>query len=81
MSVSLDVCFYLVERSLLELRDILVGVVLSEAETNWTVSSVLSYAGNDTGRERTFLDKDVCRPFILGICINDLFVNTVSDSS
>lgn len=35
-------------------------------------------AGEDSGREKTFTDKEVCRPFLLGICINDLFVNTVS---
>lgn len=35
-------------------------------------------AGTDGGREKTFQDKDVCRPFLLGICINELFVNTVS---
>ncbi len=38
-----------------------------------------SHVGDDEGREKTFLDKCVCRPFILGICISELFVNTVSE--
>ena len=40
--------------------------------------SVLCTAGADERREKTFQDKEVCRPFLLGICINELFVNTVS---
>ena len=35
------------------------------------------YAGSDGKKEKSFLDEDVCRPFLLGICINELFVNTV----
>lgn len=35
-------------------------------------------AGSDGGKEKSFLDDDVCRPFLLGICINELFVNTVN---
>ena len=33
--------------------------------------------GEDKGKEKHFTDKDVCKPFLLGICISDLFVNTV----
>ena len=35
-------------------------------------------SGIDGGREKHFTDRDVCRPFLLDICINDLFTNTVS---
>ena len=34
--------------------------------------------GDNKAKERRFTDSDVCRPFLLGICINDLFINTVS---
>lgn len=37
-------------------------------------------SGDADGRERHFTDKDVCKPFLFGICINELFVNTVSDT-
>ena len=37
-----------------------------------------AYLGEDVGQEKHFTDKDICKPFLLGICINDLFVNTVS---
>lgn len=33
--------------------------------------------GEDKGKEKHFTDKDICKPFLLGICISDLFVNTV----
>eukprot|EP00731_Ephydatia_muelleri_P029226 Em0020g870a len=32
--------------------------------------------GDKSDREKHFSDKDVCRPYLLGICINDLFINT-----
>lgn len=32
--------------------------------------------GEDKGKEKHFTDKDICKPFLLGICISDLFVNT-----
>lgn len=34
--------------------------------------------GDDDDGKRQFTDKDVCKPFFLGICINSLFTNTVS---
>ena len=40
--------------------------------------SYFVHPGSDGSREKVFTDKDVCRPFLLGICISDLFVNTVS---
>jgi hypothetical protein len=36
-----------------------------------------SVTGEDKGKEKLFTDKDICKPFLLGICISDLFVNTV----
>ena len=34
--------------------------------------------GDDDAMSRKhFSDRDICRPFLLGICINELFVNTV----
>ena len=35
------------------------------------------FTGDKSDREKHFSDKDVCRPYLLGICINDLFINTV----
>ena len=35
------------------------------------------FTGEDKGKEKHFTDKDICKPFLLGICISDLFVNTV----
>jgi RNA-binding protein Luc7-like 2 len=37
--------------------------------------------GTQKGREKHFTDRDVCRPFLLGICINELFVNTREEMS
>ena len=34
-------------------------------------------AGIDGGQDKHFTDRDVCRPFLLDICISDLFTNTV----
>ena len=34
--------------------------------------------GDDNNKEKHFTDREVCRPFLLGICINDLFINTVN---
>ena len=33
--------------------------------------------GDPNNKEKHFTDQEVCRPFLLGICINDLFINTV----
>ena len=35
--------------------------------------------GDHNNKEKHFTDREVCRPFLLGICINDLFINTVRD--
>ena len=32
--------------------------------------------GDRINKEKHFTDREVCRPFLLGICINDLFVKT-----
>lgn len=37
---------------------------------------VLCCAGVDEGPEKHFTDRDICRPFLLDICISDLFTNT-----
>ena len=39
--------------------------------------SVFLTGGNQHANLR-FTDKEVCRPFLLDICINELFTNTVS---
>ncbi len=40
--------------------------------------SVLYSVGDDSDKLRHFMDKDICHPFFLGICMNALFTNTVS---
>lgn len=42
-----------------------------------TVCLYSLFTGEDKGKEKHFTDKDICKPFLLGICISDLFVNTV----
>ena len=34
--------------------------------------------GDQKDKEIHFSERSVCRPFLLGICINDQFINTVS---
>ena len=37
--------------------------------------------GADGGDDKHFTDRAVCRPFLLDICISDLFTNTVRETS
>ena len=43
------------------------------------VSVIMCCTGVDGGQDKHFTDRDICRPFLLDICISDLFTNTVSD--
>ena len=44
---------------------------------NCCVLCVCPLPTGDYNKEKHFTDREVCRPFLLGICINDLFVKTV----
>lgn len=54
------------------------AVIILSTQVFRSKCSYLAHPGSDGSREKVFTDKDVCRPFLLGICISDLFVNTVS---
>lgn len=54
------------------------SITLERVRMDVCGNSLLShFSGLEGVKEKHFTDRDVCRPFLLDICINDLFTNTV----
>lgn len=76
MSVSLLELFHFCHECVL-IRDIPLLILVRVCVCYTMFSLLLVPTGLDGRKEKHFTDRDVCRPFLLDICINDLFTNTV----